>query len=107
MPLKGSDLLNAAQESIRAIESALINQVIASEVKSSPEGRKPRSIRWILEGPEVMGQIVLWEDGQAELDLADMSTGDVKTEHRNIEDQKGLEGALIAVRDWVDRKTPD
>ena len=107
MPLRGPDLLEAAQDSISRIEIALTNQAITSEVAGSPEDRSPRSIRWILEGSEMMGQIVLWEDGQAELDLADVATGDVKAEHRQIEDQLGLQRALSAVRDWVTRKPSD
>lgn len=58
-------------------------------------------MRWILEGPERIGQVVIWGDGQAEIDLAEVGTGEVRTQHRRADDHDGLVAILESVLDWV------
>ncbi|GLW12291.1 hypothetical protein Misp01_74190 [Microtetraspora sp. NBRC 13810] len=100
MPLEGSDLLEAASVWIANMQRG-DGPSLLSEIEESPADRDPRSIRWILEGSEKMGQVILWTDGQAELDLVDAESGDVRSEHAQIEDREGMERALRIVRDWV------
>jgi hypothetical protein len=101
--LTGAEILVAVQHWIAAQSDISTNINVKSEIQESPPDRDPRSVRWILEGAEMMGQIIVWEDGQAELDLANAATGDVQSEHRNITNETDLESALSAVRDWTIR----
>jgi hypothetical protein len=101
MPLRGADLLKATSVWVAAAVLNGEELPVQSDLEESPTDRDPRSIRWILESSEKMGQIVLWTDGQAELDLADVVSGEVRSEHMQIDEQEGLEGALSVVRDWV------
>lgn len=101
--LRGTDLLVGVRSWISAAEANLPSPGAASEVEESPNDRDPRSIRWILESFQMMGQIIIWEDGQSEIDLADVASRDVRSEHRRIGDQRDLDAALGAVRDWVVR----
>ena len=100
MPLRGAELLEATSAWVASMRNGGESSVL-SEVEESPTDRDPRSIRWILEGSERISQMVIWDDGQAELDLADVASGDVRSEHVQINSQHGLEDTLSRVRDWV------
>ncbi|MER5263896.1 hypothetical protein ABTZ99_17675 [Actinosynnema sp. NPDC002837] len=46
-----------------------------SNVEVSRDGHDPISVSWILDGGGFMAQVVLWESGEFESDLADVETG--------------------------------
>lgn len=73
----------------------------SSRVDESPIDRDPRAISWLLEGSEKIGQIVVWEDGNAEVDLAYLMAGDARSRHHTVDDQQDLEKVLGEVYSWV------
>jgi hypothetical protein len=101
--LRGSELLGAVRGWISRAEQVSADSGASSEIEESPGDRNPRSIRWILESPEMMSQIILWEDGQSEFDLIDVATSEVRSEHRQIDSQQELDQVLKIVREWVIR----
>jgi hypothetical protein len=101
--LRGSELLGAVRGWISRAEHVSTGSDVSSEIEESPGDRNPRSIRWVLESPEMMGQIILWEDGQSELDLIDVATAEVHSEHQQIDSQQELDRVLEIVREWVIR----
>jgi hypothetical protein len=102
--LRGSALLEAAQGWIADKEAQWVNSAVTSEVDLAPHDRDPRSISWILDGVAFVGQIVIWEDGKSELDLADVATGEVRSNHEQIDSQGELSSTLCIICDWVIRK---
>ncbi|MFG2289682.1 hypothetical protein ACGFOU_26865 [Streptomyces sp. NPDC048595] len=72
-----------------------------SKVEISPAEYSPRSASWILDGRDFMAQVVLWEGGDFEADLAEVATGKVRTNSGHLEDPSALESLLGTARDWV------
>ena len=101
--LRGSELLEYVRGWVSRAEHDSADPSVNSEIEESPDDRNPRSIRWILESPAMMGQIIFWEDGQSELDLIDVATAEARSEHWQIDSPQELERALDAVREWVIR----
>jgi hypothetical protein len=102
--LRESDLLESAHAWIADEDVKRHALAVSSEIEVSPLDRNPRCISWILESPDFVGQIVIWGDGQAEVDLADIATGEIRSEHRQIDDHDELASILGAVQDWVVRE---
>ncbi|WP_329138317.1 hypothetical protein OG552_30345 [Streptomyces sp. NBC_01476] len=94
-------MLQDAREWIDAQSDVIRQNGLLLEVNSSPEDRVKQSIQWVLEGPERIGEIILWETGEAEISFASIGTGEVRPEHRDIQTASELESALTAVFDWV------
>ncbi|MEV7383220.1 hypothetical protein [Streptomyces lydicus] len=72
-----------------------------SKVESSPDQNSPRSVSWILDGSDFMAQVVLWESGSFEADLAEVATGRVQTNSGKLGDVIEVESLLGAARDWA------
>jgi hypothetical protein len=69
---------------------------------NSPEdGRTKRSMWLDVEGPQRLGRLALWDTGEAELELAEVSTGDVKAQHHQLDTRADLERAAMSLVDWV------
>jgi hypothetical protein len=98
------DVLAAVRDWAAKAQDSWKGLVTASNFEESPEGRTPRSVSWSLEGSRFMGQIVVWEDGQSELDLIDSIVNDARSEHRWLGNRDELEAALCVIRDWVVRR---
>jgi hypothetical protein len=99
--LMGADLLTRAVSLISDTESALPEPAFSSQIELSPEDRNPRSISWIVEGVSRMSQVVLWEDGQSETELADVASGQITSEHLRIEGESSLTALVERVRSWL------
>ncbi|WP_310718763.1 hypothetical protein [Streptomyces lydicus] len=83
-----------------SLENAKVPTLAAiSRVELSPEQHCPRSVSWILEGSDFMTQVVLWESGSFEADLAEVATGKVQTNSGQLGDVTELESLLGAARD--------
>lgn len=105
--LIGSELLVAARGWTREAQNSWEGTTIVSRFEESPEGLFPRSVSWILEGPNFMGQIVIWEDGRSELDMITVATDEARCEYRKVDSRDKLQTALSAVRDWVVRDSSE
>lgn len=99
--LMGYSLLVRAESLINSVESKLNEYGFDSQVELSPEDRDPRSISWIVEGEHRMSQIVLWEDGQSEIELAEVETGQVISEHHKIEGESAVTALIDSVKLWL------
>lgn len=72
------DVLASVRDWVTKAQGSWKGLVTASNFEESPEGRTPRSVSWSLDGSRFMGQIVVWEDGQSELDLIDSIVDDAR-----------------------------
>jgi hypothetical protein len=73
----------------------------SSTIAESPAGHVPHTLSWVVEDADRMAQVVLWEDGQSETDLADSGTGEVRTESRLLAGPDDLDELLNTVRAWL------
>lgn len=67
---------------------------IASELVQSPAEFDPSSVQLILETEEMLGEIIVWSNGKAEIQVAEVSTGRVEREQREIVSRTSLDEAL-------------
>ncbi|MFF4500288.1 hypothetical protein [Streptomyces sp. NPDC001401] len=97
----GSALLERAQEWIhQEIRKAEVLRDV-SEIEISPSEGESKSVSWILDGGGFMAQVVLWDTGEFEQDLANVETGQVQTRSGRVTSVGDLESCLTAARDWV------
>lgn len=69
---------------------------------NSPEDGRPKRSMWLdVEGPQRLGRLLLWDTGEAELELADVSTGDVTAQHHQVDTRADLERAVTSLLDGV------
>lgn len=74
---EGCSDIPASAGGARAEEHAQrTGSAIASEI-GPPLDRDLRLISWILESPGHVAPMVMWSDGQSEIDLADVASGNV------------------------------
>ncbi len=101
--LMGADLLKDAIYLINRAELSLTEHAFESKVELSPEDRNPRSISWIVEGASRMSQVVfLWADGQSEMDLAEVASGQIVSEHCQVDGESSLTELFFdRVRSWL------
>lgn len=97
----GSSLLKDAREWIDARLEEIRKVGLLTEVSFAPRDREKQAIQWVLESSERIGEIILWDTGEAELSFASIETGEVRPEHRDIDGAAALEEALSAVFNWV------
>jgi len=97
----GADLLKDAISLINRAELSLTEHAFESKVELSPEDRNPRSISWIVEGASRMSQVVLWADGQSEMDLAEVASGQIVSEHCQVDGESSLTELFDRVSSWL------
>lgn len=101
----GSGLVEGARTWISLEAPKLESLPAASNVEVSRDGHDPISVSWILDGGGFMAQVVLWESGEFESDLADVETGQVQVRSGRITSTGELESLLGSARDWVVRSS--
>ncbi|MFE5557926.1 hypothetical protein [Streptomyces sp. NPDC056544] len=97
--LTGADLLQSLKSWVAANESQLRENGFDVDLTESPEDYDPRSVQLILETDERLGELALWSNGMAELQVAEVASGDVVREHREITSHIDLASSLAALTD--------
>jgi len=98
--LRGSSLLTAVLDGIsRATD--MLPPSADSRIEQTPDHWLNRSVSWAVEVGDLGAQMVVWEDGTAELDLVDMGTVDAHSEHLEINGPIEIELVTNKVLDWV------
>jgi hypothetical protein len=72
------------------------------EFKESPPDRDKQSVSMMIASTRRIAQLVVWDTGEAELGMGDVSSGNVKEEHREITSKIGLRDATKTMISWVD-----
>ncbi|TQK45358.1 hypothetical protein FBY35_6919 [Streptomyces sp. SLBN-118] len=90
----GANVLEALREWSAASEARLRESGIACELVESPAEFDPSSVQLILETEEMLGEIIVWSNGKAEIQVAEVATGRVEREHREIVSWTSLDEAL-------------
>jgi hypothetical protein len=72
-----------------------------ADFKDSPSDRAKRSAALTVTSPRRIGQLVVWDTGEAELSLADIRSRDIVEEHREITSQAGIQDAAETLLAWL------
>ena len=88
---------------IEAHRDSMTARELSLALGTSPlDGRDKRGVWLDVEGAEHVGRLIVWDTGEAELELADVTTDGVSAQHRHIETRADLERALTLLVAWVD-----
>jgi hypothetical protein len=84
--------------------TALTELGFVADFKDSPRGRAKRSAALTVASSRRIGQLVVWETGEAELNLGDIGSNDVMEEHREITSQIGIRDATETLLVWLGQR---
>jgi hypothetical protein len=88
---------------IEAHRDSLAERGLLVASGTSPRDGRCKHSAWLdLEGAQRLGRLIAWDTGEAELELADVPTGEVDTQHRQVDTRADLDQALMHLIDWVD-----
>jgi hypothetical protein len=76
------------------------------DYSESPQDRMKRSASLMIASSRRVGQLILWETGEAELSLGDISSSEVSEQHREITSRIGLIDAAETIIEWLDENGP-
>jgi hypothetical protein len=83
-------------------QAPLTSRGLTVKLGASPEdGRGKPSLCLDIDSPSRLGQLILWTSGEAELQLADVASGEVVTQHHDITSRTALDDALESLVSWV------
>jgi hypothetical protein len=68
----------------------------------SPQDRMKRSSSLMIASSQRVGQLVIWETGEAELGLGDISSSKISEQHREITSHIGIIDAIETIIEWLD-----
>lgn len=71
------------------------------EFKEAPPDRAKLSASVVITSARRIGQLVIWETGEAELSMGDVASAAVLEEHREVTSELGLRDATETLVAWV------
>lgn len=89
-----------------ALRANLAVNGIQVDLLESPEDFQKQSLTVILDSPERLAQITVWETGEVELEFAEVASGETFHENQEIADSPGLQEALDRLTDWTSGSAP-
>ena len=89
----GRDVLNDLREWFGERSGGLAELGLQAEFAESPPDRVKRSASVTIASSTRVGQLVVWDTGEAALTLGDVSSDEVVEEHREITSQLGMQDA--------------
>lgn len=98
----GRDVLNDLREWFDDRGAELAELSLRAEFAESPPDRVKRSASVTIASPSRVGQLVVWDTGEAALTLGDVDSGEVVEEHREITSKLGLQDATQTLLGWLD-----
>ncbi|MGY1498829.1 immunity protein TriTu family protein [Streptomyces sp. QTS52] len=72
-----------------------------SQVETYPHEGELKSVSWTIDGDNFMAQVVVWDTGEFEEDLANVETGQVQTRSGLLTSFEDLESFFTIARDWA------
>ena len=82
-------------------ESMTARGLVLASGASPLDGRDKRSVWLDVESAEHLGRLIVWDSGEAELELADVPSGGISAQHRSIKTRADLDQALALLVAWV------
>ena len=84
-----------------ANEASLTSDGYHVEFKESPSDRAKLSASVLITSAQRVGQLVIWETGEAELSMGDVASAAISEEHREIASEIGLRDATDTLMAWL------
>jgi hypothetical protein len=75
---------------------------LQAEFAESPPDRVKRSASVMIASSSRVGQLVLWDTGEADLTLGDAGSDEVVEQHREITSHLGLQDATQTLLAWLE-----
>jgi hypothetical protein len=95
-------VLDELSQWVETHRASLTERGLLVAMDTSPEDERPKRSRWLdVEGPQRLGRLILWDTGEAELELAEVATGAVNAQHHQVDSTEDLVRALTILVDWV------
>ena len=82
-------------------EASLTADGFHMEFSEGPSDRAKLSASVIITSAQRIGQLVIWETGEAELSMGDIASTAVLQEHREITSEIGLHDATETLVEWL------
>lgn len=82
-------------------QEELTSHGYTAELTVSPEDRPKRAVAMTIATALRIGQLTVWDTGEAALNLGDAVSGEVREEHREITSEVGLDDATNTLVAWV------
>jgi hypothetical protein len=95
------DVLGSLRDWFDGTVSAVAQPGFKATFDCSPDDRDRRSAWVTAESPARLGQLIVWDTGEAMLSLAEVSTGEVTEEHRQIASADEFREAARILLDWL------
>ncbi|MEV4870818.1 hypothetical protein [Streptomyces syringium] len=99
--LSGPDLMDAVRSWLAVKAAGMRSTGVGIEVKEWFEGPGPGAVQLTFEVSLKAAEIMVWEDGNAELVFYDFESRTEIPEHRDIRSGADLEDALRMTASWV------
>jgi len=99
--MREEDVLDELRSWFIARKTALAQAGYKADLVESPAAREKRSVSVTIASARRIGQLVLWSSGEAELGMADVASGEVTEEHREITSEIGLRDATMTLMAWL------
>jgi hypothetical protein len=74
-------------------------------LESAPLGREKSALWLTLDSGQYMGRITVWNSGEVEIECAEVATGEILQEHRELKSDVHIRLAADALVSWVSRGT--
>jgi hypothetical protein len=94
-------VLDELQEWFTGHKATLADSGYKVEFTESPADRDKQSASLTITSPRRIGQLVVWDTGEAELSMGGVDSGTITEEHREITSVIGLQDATRALVAWV------
>jgi hypothetical protein len=97
-----TDMLTDLREWFDDRRGGLADLGLEAEFAESPPDRVKRSASLMIASPSRIGQLVVWDTGEAELTLGDVGSDELMEEHREITSRLGLQDATQTLLAWLE-----
>jgi hypothetical protein len=98
----GSDILNQLRVWFEERSPVFARSGYHAEFSESPSDRGKLSASVTVASSRRIGQLVIWDSGEADLSMGDVGSATVVQEHREITSQIGLRDATETLVTWLD-----
>jgi hypothetical protein len=98
----GRDVLTDLHDWFDDRNAGLADLGLQAEFAESPPDRVKRSVSVTIASSSRVGQLVVWDTGEAELTLGDIGSDEVVEEHREITSHIGLQDATQTLLAWLE-----
>lgn len=101
MTSRNDMLLPAMRRWVTAQSNNLYKEGLSLKLDDSRADWDKGSLSLAIDGKDFLGQLTVWSTGEAELECAEIATGEVRREHRDLASVHDLGRALDELLGWL------